>query len=1431
MRRHLHACPLVLLIFVLFVLALIGSGELLAGKVESIRAQRQHTLNGASHSKTRNTTASSHTLASRCRQAQAEVARLHQLLHTLQELETRPRTQEPTEQERGQMNNTLDMDFVTTHRETNTTSKGHTQHTTRIPTPSFDDDTTLKRLGFPALDDILAAACPDLFASSSANDSGNDGSDSGLRSRQRARTSTPRSDSVNDSSRVTFASTHAHKSETPMSSGLPRVSRPRRDSENTLGTDDIVIDEVPCRLSTLITEGTCPRPVHTLPPGSPLSLLVDVNMFVNMTNATRASAAAGLLQLSLTVRPRTFTVHGANFTLGTLSWVLENANWESVSTINVRGVVTNHLHLSIFNPLSNVTTIAFANSTIVHLSQRGPNGNTHPPLARAAQLTHLFLNHSHIEIVHQGTFAGMQSLEVLSFHSNQLTHVDSSLFGHLPSIRFLDLAFNSITTIASRSFSALTTLAFLALQGNDVEQLPDDMFVGLSRLQQLNIGGLPLTELHPQLLAPLRQLRSIRMRFLQVTALPATLFSNNRLLETVNMERGRVHTVPANTFAGLNNLDFLELSQNNIPFLDAAWFGAGAPNLTRLWLVQNELTDISPNLPALLPRLESLGLQQNMLNSIPAQVLRDHDSLRIIDISNNRLRSLPAGSFERLPLLKHISLASNRLTTLPSFPLLPNLQSIRLNDNRLRELPDLLQFPALRELYFNNHRVSHLNLNAVVDLTELWRLEVAAHPDMPPATIKVAPTVGNKLATPLRVLDVRNVDVREVTPLFFDNVRVHLGAFYAGWPGMDEATVRMEDICRFLKPLDTTLQLTNTGYKHLNLCPDHVFDVLLLQNNPKLESLRVASPVSQFNVSGCTNLHELALPTADILDISGTRVPPVRSLCSQWGSEVVVARNWKSDALIASRERVRSMLERCFVYSNVLLLDLSDNSWLDKPGLVEDATLDLTVLSSDEVLTRQFVALDNRANIPIVELTGTPISCQLELTHLKTRLTSNLLQQEYRLAYYHACDCARGYARSGGRCKPVTRDITAAVLGTLAGVFAFQGLLFAVYWTYKRQRRLQTDNALKEQLLVERDAEVMALKKVWEIEYDELRMIKRVAAGACGVVFKAQWDTVTVAVKVLQQGVMMFDESTVVEFEKEVEFLQRTRHPHVVRFFGAGTDPNGSPFLVLEFVAMRSLKDLLRRDLEDVLVKEKNNCGEDNADQGVTASDVSEELTLVSTAACGLPGSSIWDLRVRLLRDVTSGMAFIHSLDQMHRDLKSGNVLVSSSLRAKITDFGSIRQCLTRDRNQQQQQGTRLSSTSSRHDDPQYSPRTGQQTMTSVSLTAGVGTPLYMAPEALTGDKYSFEADVFSFGVLMWEVATQRVPDLIEQELGAEYTGPILATLSGLMADGKRLKFDDGKDLDDAALPEWFKALTYECMAQKPAQRPSFSDLEQKLQL
>ncbi|EGD83268.1 hypothetical protein PTSG_11440 [Salpingoeca rosetta] len=113
----------------------------------------------------------------------------------------------------------------------------------------------------------------------------------------------------------------------------------------------------------------------------------------------------------------------------------------------------------------------------------------------------------------------------------------------------------------------------------------------------------------------------------------------------------------------------------------------------------------------------------------------------------------------------------------------------------------------------------------------------------------------------------------------------------------------------------------------------------------------------------------------------------------------------------------------------------------------------------------------------------------------------------------------------------------------------------------------------------------------------------------------------------------------------------------------------------------------------------------------------------------------------------------------------------------------------------------------------------------SMTMTAGVGTPLYMAPEVLLGDKYNAKADVFSFGVLMWEVATQRVPDLIEQEKGSNFRGPMLATLSQLLQEGRRLRFEDG----DEEVRDWFVQLTLKCVGNNPWERPSFQELEMKM--
>lgn len=89
--------------------------------------------------------------------------------------------------------------------------------------------------------------------------------------------------------------------------------------------------------------------------------------------------------------------------------------------------------------------------------------------------------------------------------------------------------------------------------------------------------------------------------------------------------------------------------------------------------------------------------------------------------------------------------------------------------------------------------------------------------------------------------------------------------------------------------------------------------------------------------------------------------------------------------------------------------------------------------------------------------------------------------------------------------------------------------------------------------------------------------------------------------------------------------------------------------------------------------------------------------------------------------DIANGMAYLHSRQVIHRDLKPSNVLLSRDHRAKIADFGmSVA-------------------------------NTGQE------LTAETGTYRYMAPEVIRHESYSSNADVYSFGILLWQLISRYV--------------------------------------------------------------------------
>jgi serine/threonine protein kinase len=118
----------------------------------------------------------------------------------------------------------------------------------------------------------------------------------------------------------------------------------------------------------------------------------------------------------------------------------------------------------------------------------------------------------------------------------------------------------------------------------------------------------------------------------------------------------------------------------------------------------------------------------------------------------------------------------------------------------------------------------------------------------------------------------------------------------------------------------------------------------------------------------------------------------------------------------------------------------------------------------------------------------------------------------------------------------------------------------------------------------------------------------------------------------------------------------------------------------------------------------------------------------------------VWRQKLRLLRSAALGINYLHSLQPVivHRDLKPSNLLVDENWNVKVADFGFAR---IKEEN---------------------------ATMTRC------GTPCWTAPEIIRGEKYDERADVYSFGIIMWEALTRKQPFA-----GRNFMGVSLDVLEG----------------------------------------------------
>ena len=212
-------------------------------------------------------------------------------------------------------------------------------------------------------------------------------------------------------------------------------------------------------------------------------------------------------------------------------------------------------------------------------------------------------------------------------------------------------------------------------------------------------------------------------------------------------------------------------------------------------------------------------------------------------------------------------------------------------------------------------------------------------------------------------------------------------------------------------------------------------------------------------------------------------------------------------------------------------------------------------------------------------------------------------------------------------------------------------------------------------------------------------IVAPLGAGGMGEVWRGRDARLgrDVAIKVLPAA-LANDGERRARFERECRLLASLNHPHIASVLGL-EDASGAPALVMELVEGQTLAERL---------------------------DAHGAIEMGETLA--------------LARQIAEAVEFAHEKGIVHRDLKPGNIKLTPEGAAKVLDFGLAKALAAED-------GT-----------AQSSPQITQSPTMSVGTQAGVllGTAAYMAPEQARGRSVDKRADIWAFGVVLFEMLTGR---------------------------------------------------------------------------
>ena len=241
------------------------------------------------------------------------------------------------------------------------------------------------------------------------------------------------------------------------------------------------------------------------------------------------------------------------------------------------------------------------------------------------------------------------------------------------------------------------------------------------------------------------------------------------------------------------------------------------------------------------------------------------------------------------------------------------------------------------------------------------------------------------------------------------------------------------------------------------------------------------------------------------------------------------------------------------------------------------------------------------------------------------------------------------------------------------------------------------------------------------------RILDALGGGGMGLVYRAEDIRLgrKVALKFLPEE-SVEDPAALARFEREARAASALEHPNICPIYEFG-EHEGRAFLVMQLLQGRTLRELLESKRSQAPESGSN---------------------VPSESGHPLPLDQVLDLGIQIAK----GLEAAHQKGIVHRDIKPANIFVTDKREAKILDFGLAKLVRTVTDEIDELEVLRHSASSSQvagDDVPSETPdpflsRTG----------VAMGTAGYMSPEQARGERLDARSDIFSFGLVLYEMAT-----------------------------------------------------------------------------